>query len=210
MLTPVDINNKEFKRAFRGYDIDEVEEFLEMICEDYEKLYKENATLKEKLEISNEKLEHYSEIEATIQNTLILAQNAAEQAKKSALKEADLIVKNANENAKKIIDKANNDVIKINDDYDRIKQEFIRFTNKFRNFMNSQLEMFKSLEDDFLKSYNIGKTTEKIKEKDIESSTKEKEIDKNLSLNQINNSNINQVETLDLDKVKSFFAEDKK
>ena len=51
------------------------------MTEDYEALYKENATLKEKVLTLNEKLEHYAKIESTIQNTLLLAQNAADQAK---------------------------------------------------------------------------------------------------------------------------------
>lgn len=49
MLTPVDIENKEFNKSFRGYDIDEVEEFLQTLVTDYEKLYRENASLKEKM-----------------------------------------------------------------------------------------------------------------------------------------------------------------
>ena len=57
--------------------------------------YKENSTLKEKISFLQEKLDHHVKIEATIQNTLVLAQNAAEQAKISAQKESELIVRNA-------------------------------------------------------------------------------------------------------------------
>ncbi|MDU4750598.1 MAG: DivIVA domain-containing protein, partial [Clostridium butyricum] len=120
-LTPMDINNKEFKRALRGYCADEVDEFLDQIVENYEELYKENANMKEKITNLNEKVEHYSKIEATIQNTLLLAHNAAEQAKNSAKKEAEMMVKNANETAQKVMDKAHNDVISINDEYERVK-----------------------------------------------------------------------------------------
>ena len=108
-LTPMDINNKEFKRGLRGYNPEEVDEFLDEIIENYEELYKDNAKLKEKLVLSNEQIEHYTKIESTIQNTLILAQNAADQAKTSAEKQAELVVKNANETAQKILDKAHND-----------------------------------------------------------------------------------------------------
>mgnify|MGYP001073439776 FL=1 len=115
-LTPMDINNKEFKRGLRGYNAEEVDEFLDEVVENYEEMYKENSNLKEKLANLNEKIEYYSKIETTIQNTLLLAQNAAEQAKSSAKKEAELMVKNANETAQKILDKAHNDVIQINDE----------------------------------------------------------------------------------------------
>jgi cell division initiation protein len=154
-LTPMDINNKEFKKGLRGYNLNEVDEFLDEVVGSYEEIYKENATLKEKLANLNEKIDHYSKIENTIQNTLILAQNAAEQAKNSAQKEAELMLKNANESARKLTDKAHNDVIQINDEYEKVKQEFIKFRAKYRNFMNTQLETFDDLEKDFIKNYNV-------------------------------------------------------
>ena len=126
-LTPMDISNKEFKKGLRGYNSEEVDEFLDEVVENYEEVYKENAALKEKLANLTEKVEYYSNIENTIQNTLLLAQNAAEQAKSSAKKEAELMVKNANETAQKVLDKAHNDVIVINDEYEKVKQEFTKF-----------------------------------------------------------------------------------
>ena len=159
-LTPMDINNKEFKRGLRGYNAEEVDEFLDEVVENYEEMYKENSNLKEKLANLNEKIEYYSKIETTIQNTLLLAQNAAEQAKSSAKKEAELMVKNANETAQKILDKAHNDVIQINDEYEKVKQEFIKFRAKYRNFMNTQMETFDALEKDFIKNYNLGESGE--------------------------------------------------
>ena len=155
-LTPMDIKNKEFKKGFRGYDSEEVDEFINEIIDNYEELYKENSRLKENLSRSNEKLEHYVKIENTIQNTLLLAQNAAEQARESSQKESDMILKNANESAKKIIDKAHNDVILINDEYEKVKQEFIKFRAKFRNFMNAQTETFDELEKDLTKVVHYG------------------------------------------------------
>ncbi|NMF04015.1 DivIVA domain-containing protein [Clostridium beijerinckii] len=178
-LTPMDINNKEFKKGLRGYNSDEVDEFLDEVVDNYEELYKENANLKEKLANLNEKVEHYSKIETTIQNTLLLAQNAAEQAKNSAKKEAEFMIKNANETAQKIMDKAHNDVIQVNDEYERVKQEFIKFRAKYRNFMNAQLETFDDLEKDFIKNYNVSDpieddevtNIEKIVEKEVTSTT---------------------------------------
>lgn len=198
-LTSMEINNKDFKRGFRGYDIDEVDEFLEKISEDYEAIYKENSTLKEKLTAMTEKLNHYAKIEDTIQNTLLLAQNAAEQAKVSAQKEADLIVKNANEASMRIMDKARNDVLQVNDQYESIKQEFNKFRAKYRSFMKSQLEMFESTESDIIKSYNVGKVQkEDIKEKDIDITDKfnVKDVDEN------------EIKDDDLSEIKSFFIKD--
>lgn len=167
-ITSMDISNKEFRKVIRGYDSNEVDEFLEAISEDYEVLYKENSALKEKVFMMNEKVDHYARMESTIQNTLLLAQNAAEQCKQTSQKEADLIIRNANDSAQKILDKAHKDVMQITDDYEKIKQEFMKFRTKFKNFMNSQVDMFNSLEKDFIKNYNIGNTVEDVKEKEID------------------------------------------
>ncbi|WP_055667658.1 DivIVA domain-containing protein [Desnuesiella massiliensis] len=196
-LTPMDINNKEFKKVLRGYDSEEVDEFLDKIVEDYEELFKENSVLKEKITAMNEKIEHYSKIESTIQNTLLLAQNAAEQAKFSAQKESEIIIKSANDNAQRILDKAHNDVMGVNEEYDKIKQEFIKFRAKFRNFMNVQLQTFDDLEKDFVKNYSIGTPLEEdIREKAIEPV-------ENLDLKNLDEDDY---KTEDLDAIKSFFA----
>ncbi len=194
-LTPMDISNKEFKKGFRGYDIEEVDEFINEIIENYEEIYKENSRLKENLSRVNEKLEHYVKIENTIQNTLLLAQNAAEQARDASQKESDMILKNANEAAKKILDKAHNDVVSINDEYEKVKQEFIKFRAKFRNFMNAQTQTFDELEKDLTKNYNVSEPVEKIKSEE------------NLKLSHKNIEENEEIFTEDMDEIKSFFAQ---
>ncbi|WP_411167944.1 DivIVA domain-containing protein [Clostridium sp. MB05] len=193
-LTPMDISNKEFKKGFRGYDSEEVDEFINEIIENYEELYKENSRLKENLSRVNEKLEHYVKIENTIQNTLLLAQNAAEQARETSQRESDLIIKNANDVAQKVLDKAHNDVIEINDEYEKVKQEFIKFRAKFRNFMNAQTQTFDELERDLTKNYSVSEPLEEVaSERSIELSSK-------------NIEEIEEVYTEDMDEIKSFFA----
>lgn len=178
-LTPIDITNKEFRKMLRGYDPEEVDEFLDQIVEDYEELFKENSLLKEKINAMNEKIEHYSKIESTIQNTLLLAQNAAEQAKISSQKEADMVIKHANDSAKKILDKAHTDVVSITQEYDRLKQEFVKFRAKFRNFITVQMETFEDLEKDFIKNYNLNN---KVKESEKPRENKKENDNVNLDL----------------------------
>lgn len=196
-LTPMDINNKEFKRGLRGYNADEVDEFLDDVVENYEELYKENSRLKESVTRLKDKVEHYERLEATIQNTLLLAQNAAEQAKESSQREADLIVNNANETAQKILDKAHNDVIGINDEYERVKEEFIKFRAKFRGFMNTQLQTFDELEKDLTKNYNVSEIVQ-----ELELGSKEIEVKRNIN-EEVNN---DESKNEDISEIKSFFA----
>lgn len=192
-LTPMDISNKEFKKGLRGYNIEEVDDFLNDVIENYEELYKENSKLKDKLSRATEQLEHFEKIESTIQNTLLLAQNAAEQAKESSQREAEITVKNANETAQKILDKAHNDVVQINDEYDKVKQEFIMFRAKFRTFMESQMRTFDELEKDLTKNYSVSEPIEEIE--DIQ--------EKDLDLH-----NIEEDTFIDeIDEIKSFYVE---
>lgn len=175
-ITAMEITSKEFKKVIRGYSTEEVDEFLDRIAESYEALYKENSSVKEKLLSIEEKINHYNKMENTIQNTLLLAQNAAEQARENAKKESELIVKNANETAQRIIDKAHGDVLQITDEFERTKQEFCKFRTKFRSFMESQLEMFDDMEKDFVKHYNIGFEVNENLSKDIKLKGKEIEV----------------------------------
>ncbi|MEG1256313.1 DivIVA domain-containing protein [Clostridium sp.] len=194
-MTSMDMMNQDFKRSMRGYNMDEVDEFLERISQDYEVVYKENAVLKEKMDVFQDKLDHYARMESTIQSTLLLAQNAAEQAKLSSQTEAELIVKNANESAKRILDKAHVDVLNINDEFDRTKQEFAKFRSKFRNFIITQMEMFEALEKDFDKNYNISTVIAEKTEDLSQQTTCEKEVE-GFEYN-----------TAELEDIKSFFVD---
>ncbi|MBU3190538.1 DivIVA domain-containing protein [Clostridium bowmanii] len=205
-MTAMDINNKEFKKGLRGYNADEVDEFLDKISEEYEIMYKENSTLRERASFLEEKLDHHVKIESTIQNTLVLAQNAAEQAKFSAQKESELIIRSANDSSQRMVDKAHDEVLKINDEYEKTKQEFAKFRTKFRGFMNCQVEMFEGLESDYFKNYNVGNEThdvsndKKIEENDIIESEYS-----NLTLKNIDEKDFN---TQDMEEIKSFFAKE--
>lgn len=90
MLTPVDIENKMFKKVkIGGYDINEVEEFLEEIIIDYETLYKENLELKDKIEKTDETAQYYSTLEKGVTQTLENSQKAAEEMRDKASREAE-------------------------------------------------------------------------------------------------------------------------
>lgn len=194
-LTPMDINNKEFKRVLRGYSPEEVDEFLDEVVESYEELFKEKSKLEEKLAAASEQINHYSKIETTIQNTLLLAQNAADSAKETAQREADLMLKNANEAAQKILDRANNDIVTINDEYEKTKQEYIKFRAKYKNFVKTQLETFEDLERDMNKNFSIATPVEEekkevveLKDEDVKPIETEEELDEGI------------------EEIKSFFA----
>ncbi len=147
-ITPVEITNKDFKRTMRGYSTDEVDEFLDDIVEDFEALYRENVSLKEKIEGFNEKMQYYSSLEKTLQNTLILAQNTADSTKSQAEKEAEHIIENAKGKAQAIIENTNNDNEQLKREYEKYRMEFSNFKMRVLNFMESQMGSFTSASDE--------------------------------------------------------------
>ena len=104
MITPLDIENKKFaKQMMNGYSVDEVDDFLDEITADYSKLYKENNETKESVAGLEEKLKHYQSIESTLNNTLVMAQTAAEEVKNVAKQQAEQIINEAQVEAKQTL-----------------------------------------------------------------------------------------------------------
>ena len=95
MITAMEIRNQQFGKSLRGYDQDEVKNFLMQLAQDYENLYSQNATLKESIKRLESELQKYHKIEDTMNNSLIFAQQTAEDMKTNARREADLILEDA-------------------------------------------------------------------------------------------------------------------
>lgn len=145
MITPIEIKNKEFRRAFRGYSEEEVEDFLDIVTEDFETLYKENMDLQEKVQLYKEQVSRYKTIEETLNATLITAQSAAEDTCNAANKKAKVIVEEAQLQSKHIIDEANNRILELKKEYDNLVREFKVFRNKFKSLIEDQKDTLEEL-----------------------------------------------------------------
>jgi len=148
MLTPLDIHNKEFKRSFRGYNEDEVDEFLDRVVKDYEQLYRENLDLKETIDRLNSKLDHFQHMENTLHNTLVIAQETAEEVKLNAKKETELMIKEAEVRSQRLIDEAMSKVRRMTGEYEELQKQAQIYRTRMRTLVQAQLEMLKSSEDD--------------------------------------------------------------
>jgi len=140
-LTPLDIHNKEFSKGFRGYDEDEVNEFLDQVIKDYEALIRQNKDLEEKVAQINEKLGHFSNIEESLSKSLVVAQETAEEVKSNAKKEAQLIVKESEKNADRIINEALIKSRSIALEIEELKKRASIYRTRFRTLLQAQLEM---------------------------------------------------------------------
>ena len=154
MLTPLDIQNKEFQKGIRGYKEADVDGFLDEVIADYEQIYKENKSLKNKIEMLNEQLNHYNSIEDTLQKTLVVAQTTAEDVVFNSRKRADIIVDEANNRAERIVESSKDQVIGIRREYETMKQEIFAFNTKYKSLLSSQLETIESYSQEDYKFEN--------------------------------------------------------
>lgn len=143
MLTPLDIHNKEFSRRIRGYDEDEVNEFLDQVIKDYEQLIRENKEYKEQIETLKEKLDHFSNIEETLSKTIIVAQETADEMKNNSKKEAQLIVREAEKNADRIINEALAKSRKIALEVEELKKQAAIYRTRFVSLLEAQLDLLR-------------------------------------------------------------------
>lgn len=148
MLTPLDIHNQEFKRSFRGYNEDEIDEFLDKVVKDYEQLYRENVELKETIDRLKTKVEHFQHIENTLHNTLVVAQETAEEVKLNAKKEAELILKEAKINGQRLVDEATQKVRQRVAEYEELQQQSQLYRTKMRTIVLTQLELLKTSDEE--------------------------------------------------------------
>ena len=146
MLTPLDIENKTFnKQIMSGYNVDEVQNFMNELLRDYEKLYKENIEYKDKIDMLNQGIQHYKSIEDTLQNALVVAQGTAESVKQNAKAEADNIIKEAELNALKSVDDINKQVVEKRLQLDETKKQFDVYKAKMEALLISRLEILKEV-----------------------------------------------------------------
>jgi cell division initiation protein len=157
-LTPLDIHNKEFSRSFRGYNEDEVNEFLDQVIKDYEAMIRENKELQNQLQASQERLNHFTNIEESLSKTIIVAQEAADEVRTNSKKEAQLNLKEAEKNADRIINEALTRSRKIALEIEELKKQASVYRTRFRTLLEAQLEI---LNDE---SWNTMQLSEKEEE----------------------------------------------
>ena len=144
MLTPLDIENKRFTRTLKGYNVDEVDDFLDQLTLEYEKLYRENAEYKEEVEQYKRDLEHYKNVEHTLQNTLVMAQSTAEDIKAMAQKQAEQMIRDAQIQAKQGVENIIKEEFEIRRRTEELKRQFDVYKAKMEALLISQLELLQS------------------------------------------------------------------
>jgi cell division initiation protein len=138
-LAPIDIVNKKFSRALRGLHPSEVADFQTEAAATMEEILLENAHLRESVETLKQQVTKYARIEETLQNTLFLAQKAAEEAHKTAKHEAELTLREAQQQAQAILEQAQARVREVDAEAARVRRERDRFVAEFGALLQGYL-----------------------------------------------------------------------
>lgn len=149
MYTPLDIENKKFsKQMMNGYSVEEVDEFLDQLTIDFETKFREAAELERRVEDLEKDLTHYRTIESTLQNTLVIAQSAADEVKNTAKAQADQIIKDAEGSARQVVENLNQEIAMKKREKDEIEKQFDIYKAKMESLLISQLELLKEMKKD--------------------------------------------------------------
>ncbi len=188
-LTPLDIQNKTFPTKMRGYNQDEVDDFLDLVVRDYEELTQRNRELEKAVKHSEEKLEYFNELKDALNQSIIVAQDTADKVKTSASKESEVIVTSAQnkadelvanaekrahqlttdaeEKARKILTDATEKARQLATETEDLKKKTRVFHQRISLMLESQLEQVKSPEwDEILQPFSsyVTDSREVIKE----------------------------------------------
>lgn len=140
-ITPLDIQQKQFGQKFRGFDMEEVDSFLELIREEMEELLRENSNLREESRRFEKQLKEYKNIETTLRDTLVKTQEIVEEYKVTAKKDAELMRKEAELDAEKLVKDAHDRVIQIHEDITDLKGVRRHFKEELRRLIEGHLTM---------------------------------------------------------------------
>ena len=140
-ITPLDVQQQEFKRRFRGYDCEEVEAFLRTVSDAMEDLVKDNAALKEQLEATNEQLRGVRQKESALNDLLVSTQRMTENLKQAAEREGELILKEAELKAEDVLKKTQEEYGVLQREILMLQRQRIMALEKFKAVLQSFQKM---------------------------------------------------------------------
>lgn len=148
MLSPIDLETKEFKKTLGGYSREDVDQFMTMLFQDYKTLYMENVSLKDKVNMLSSAVSKYKSMEDVLQSTLVVAQSASDELKNSAREKAAVIVEEAELKAGKIEIESRQKVSSLENEYNNIKLQVSSYKQQITSLLEGILESVKNLPED--------------------------------------------------------------
>lgn len=153
MITPADIEYKEFTKAVRGYKEEEVDAFLDLIIIDMEKLIRENKKLKSELEKTKSQVSQHVNTETSVYETLEAAKSLMNDIAASAERRAEVLLKNAEMEASLITKEARESIIKLTEEGSRLRGRVETFRNRYKRLLEDELENLDYSKNDFFSEF---------------------------------------------------------
>lgn len=181
-IKPIDVRRKEFKHSVRGYNADQVDDFLDTVADEFEHTYSENLRMREEISSLRDRLEQFEKLEDSIQSALVHAEHAANDLRESATREAEDLRSSANREAENVRNNANREAeYTLKEAQDRAQQMLADSSAKVERAQESY-EALKTAKQNFgadfrhlLKSYiDVMDNVDIVSAKDIEASLRER------------------------------------
>lgn len=152
-VTPIEILNKEFDKRFRGYDEEQVNDYLDVVASELDRVVKEHSELKQQLDATADKLRYFEQLQDSLNNSIVVAHEAAERLKQNARKEAELILYEAEREADRLVADANAQAQQIIANNESLRRSGQELHKQLRYMLTSQLDALEGAKDtDLLKS----------------------------------------------------------
>ena len=159
-LSPIEIRSQKFSKKIKGYDVTEVDNFLEIVAKDMEKLYGEYYGLKEEFVKKNQEIADYKEKDKSISEAILMVQSVSNDIKKAAIMEAEAIKKGAVAEAENIIKDANKKYLEITKDIDDLLNKRIVMINSIKSLLQTNTDLINREAD---KNMEVSFPSERVK-----------------------------------------------
>lgn len=146
-LTPLDIQQQQFRTKLWGFDPREVDGFLDVVASDLEDVIRENKALKEEVRRKDAEIQSYKERERNLKDTMITATRITEDIKQNARKEAEMVIAQAETQAEQIIQNAHTRLARVIDDLDELKRQKTQFEESVRSMVQTHLKLLDSMSE---------------------------------------------------------------
>ncbi len=156
-IKPLDIRRKEFRNGFRGYDANQVDDFLDAVADEFERSYTENQRMREEISSLRDRLQQFEELEGSIRAALVHAEQAAndlrrtatreaEDLRQSARREAEFTVREAQSRSHQMLADSSARIERVQESYEALQEAKRSFSNDFRHLLKTYLEMMENME----------------------------------------------------------------
>jgi cell division initiation protein len=143
-ITPLDIQQQQFRVKFRGFDMVEVDNFLDLVANEFEELLRENNRVKEEDRQKLERIQQLEGAEKDLRNALVSAQQICEEMKNNARKEGELIIEEAKGNARKVMETAQAQSMQVEAEITQLKRQRSEFEASLKAAVEMHLRLLEA------------------------------------------------------------------